>query len=702
MPHVRGGTQDPNTKKATRDRENNEAIGGMRNPARSVAKIAGLRSAGLRVRSLIENFCVDHPDLLRDIVQSAGDKVNLVDETRVDQLAEHIAKGLGAEHHRRGRRSLWRPGIVKAFVDLAGDPDTTLAEWLEEGAPTGVARVIPAQGIFPITEATGAAHGELWRHWAHLEPRANYASVDENRDMVQAEIDRLAANGFVTKYPSWAAVIKKFGNVVVSKMAAIVKTKEDGSTKLRLIIDMRRSHVNEHVKIQERIVLPRVIDMLQDTLALQGRTVTDDELDMIVLDWADAFHSMGVHPEEFAHQIVKGFGGEYVGYETVLFGGAGSPGVWGRAAAFLGRSGQSMFAADEVRIQVYVDDPWSVWRGPAETRARNLGTLLLWWRVLGPPISWKKVQVGAEVKWIGVHIAIRDRGVDLTMDPAFIEDLATEIENIKKVQDPTVAQIRKLAGKAEWAAGLIPYLKSMISPLWAALADAPHGIVARGRVDHALRWLEALLARRRGTMLRRFRFDDQMAEGRLVIDVDASPWGYGGVMYADGVAKKFFCEAISEADQLRFGIQIGAAKDQALLETIAVLIAVRLWLGTVRAHLWTVIVRTDSTAALGATIRMRSSDPRMNTVVRELALDLAEGRYPLDVVEHVAGLENDVADWCSRVPQPGWTQARPRALATAEEDRPAPRDAAWWETAIPPGLGVEKYITHTPPRRPGG
>ena len=414
---------------------------------------------------------------------------------------------------------------------------------------------------------------------------------------------------------------------------------------------------------------------------------------MIVLDWADAFHSMGVHPEEFPHQIVKGFGGTYVGYETVLFGGAGSPGVWGRAAAFLGRSGQAMFASDEVRIQVYVDDPWSIWRGPAEARARNLGTLLLWWRVLGPPISWKKVQVGSVVKWIGVQIAIRDRSVDLTMDPAFIADLSTEIENVKQVQDPTAAQIRRIAGKAEWAAGLIPYLKAMVSPLWAALAEVPQGVIARGRVDHALRWLEALLARRRGTMTRRFKFDDQMAEGKLVIDVDASPWGYGGVLYVNGVAQKFFCDSISEADRLRFGIQIGDPKDQALLETIAVLIAVRLWLGAVRAHLWTVVVRTDSTAALGAAARLRSPDPRMNAVIRELALDLAEGRYPLDVVDHVAGVDNDVADWCSRTSQPGASGARPRVLDAAEESTAAPRDAAWWETALPPGFVGQNYRT---------
>ena len=106
-------------------------------------------------------------------------------------------------------------------------------------------------------------------------------------------------------------------------------------------------------------------------------------------------------------------GGEYVGYETVLVGGVGSPGVWGRAAAFLGRSGQALFAADEARLQVYVDDPWSIWRGSEEQRRRNLGILLLWWRVLGPPISRKKVQIGSKVRWIGVEVRLVGKGFQI-------------------------------------------------------------------------------------------------------------------------------------------------------------------------------------------------------------------------------------------------------------------------------------------------
>ena len=153
-------------------------------------------------------------------------------------------------------------------------------------------------------------------------------------------------------------------------MAALAKLRPDGSTKLRLIIDMLRSGVNAHARVHERIVLPRVSDLLADTLDLlrAARAKPDESLEFLVLDWEDAFHSIGVWDTEKPHQVVKGIGSTFVGYETVLFGGAGSPSVWGRAAAFLGRSGQALFDHDEARVQVYVDDPCTVWRGTSAQR----------------------------------------------------------------------------------------------------------------------------------------------------------------------------------------------------------------------------------------------------------------------------------------------------------------------------------------------
>ena len=58
------------------------------------------------------------------------------------------------------------------------------------------------------------------------------------------------------------------GSVIVSKVAAIVKARPAGTPKLRIIIDMLRSLVNSFVKLEERIVLPRLADMISDLIAL--------------------------------------------------------------------------------------------------------------------------------------------------------------------------------------------------------------------------------------------------------------------------------------------------------------------------------------------------------------------------------------------------------------------------------------------------
>ena len=537
---------------------------------------------------------------------------------------------------------------MQAFVREAGDPDVELGEWLQHGAPTGVANDVKGVGIFPQTLPKGEQHEDIWQFWVRIEPTAKYASVHENEDLVKQEIKRLSEKGFVTIYKNWGEVLKKFGNVVVSKMAAVVKPKEDGTTKLRIIIDMLRSRVNEHVRLHERIVLPRLQDLVADALAITDCTGTEDLVDMMVVDWADAFHSMGVLDDEKAHQIVKGFGDEFIGYETVLFGGGGSPGVWGRAAAFLGRSGQALFRADEARLQVYVDDPWSVWHGLQEIRRRNRAVLLLWWMALGPPLSWKKVQVGRQVKWIGAVVCLRREHTVLSLDEGFIKDLLGDVEAILQDVWVNVSIVKKLAGKAEWAAGIIPYMKPIISPLYAAAADAPGGRVGTKRIAHTLRWLRAFLRRQRGVLERAYHPKDSYEERSLILEFDASPWGYGGVLYRDGVPVFWFAEAISKEDVERFKIDIGNPKGQALAETIVIVIGLRAWAGFIGTKLLAIYLRSDSRAALGAALRLRSRDPRMNTVVRELALDLAEGRYDVDLVKLIPSKNNMFADAQSR------------------------------------------------------
>ena len=58
------------------------------------------------------------------------------------------------------------------------------------------------------------------------------------------------------------------GGLTCSKIGVVAKQKPDGSTKIRLIHDLRRSGINARITLHERIVLPRLTDVARDDLDL--------------------------------------------------------------------------------------------------------------------------------------------------------------------------------------------------------------------------------------------------------------------------------------------------------------------------------------------------------------------------------------------------------------------------------------------------
>ena len=70
--------------------------------------------------------------------------------------------------------------------------------------------------------------------------------------------------------------------------------------------------------------------------------------------------------------------------------------------------------------------------------------------------------------------------------------------------------------------------------------------------------------------------------------------------------------------------------------------------------------------------------------MRDMALDLAEGRYKIDVIQHLPGRLNDLADALSRMFQPAVNYAIPVGLADCCQAFPARRCGAWRRAAGAP------------------
>ena len=207
-----------------------------------------------------------HPELLRLAVPGQGGhawaEFRMWFESTLVDTAAAILGVLGEHAIRRGSHSSWRPLPVRAFVEKAKDPEIHLVDWLEEGAPIGVARAILAAGIFPLIPLKTSDTKAISSLYSWNDGHINYVSVRDIRERVETELARLVEKGYITKYVSWDALCAVYQGVIVSKLAAITKERADGTVKLRLIVYMR-SDLTKHVVLNDRIVLPRARDVVK-------------------------------------------------------------------------------------------------------------------------------------------------------------------------------------------------------------------------------------------------------------------------------------------------------------------------------------------------------------------------------------------------------------------------------------------------------
>ena len=266
-----------------------------------------------------------------------------------------------------------------------------------------------------------------------------------------------------------------------------------------------------------------------------------------------------------------------------------------------------------------------------------------------------------------------------------------ETKDLQKLRAVPVRRLRKYVGGLTWMMVIIPWFRAWLAPLWGAIASAAHwrgppemATVSQRQIAHSLVWLAAFLAGQKGSILRTIPVHPARHEGTGQLVCDASPWGLGAVFILDGVPIAWLADALTELDHLILGTEAGSPNGQATFEALAVLVAARTWLNLWRDIPLTIIMQSDSVAALGAAAKAGSGVGTMNTVIREMSLDLAEAAYEVHFYGHVPGRLNVWADALSRLAEPSSGKTIPKELYNVDRTDVAIRDQGWWRTAGPP------------------
>ena len=220
----------------------------------------------------------------------------------------------------------------------------------------------------------------------------------------------------------------------------------------------------------ERVLLPRVWDVIRDGLVYHNRNGPNDDVDLLICDFSDAFYMIPLGADEQCFYVAAYHGKFYV-WTRVVQGSVNGPNLFGRLSALVGSFSQACFSVgDEARIQIYADDPCAVIRGTEQRRKRIMATLLMLWLLLGFTLAVHKGQRGKKVVRVGYQLQITPESIVATLKPSFMNDFAALTKDILSHNVPSLKTLRRYAGQANHISGFLFAWRPFLESLWAALA----------------------------------------------------------------------------------------------------------------------------------------------------------------------------------------------------------------------------------------
>ena len=684
------------SKKQVREEANHNCMGGMRNPRKAIERMHKWQAWGQVARGALDEALSMSPGFLK-LVGRLGAEMLPAEATAAAKVlkeggrlaAKLIIKQMGLPSSVLDEvgPSGWRWQLMQEMGKASMDPDVDVPQWFKGATPLGINKTIPSRGVFPETEVT-KAQLEAAKHLAdrgdELHITCNYSSFEDNKEDSKEELARLEKEGHLEVIGPWAKVIERWPDAIGTKLATLVKAREDGTRKIRFIVDMRRSGVNALAEAGERIVLPRGSDFVKDLLDLVS--THNDQVEIFTADFQDAFLNLSISEEERGHATILKEEGIYAAYRGVPFGLATAPLLWGRAAAFIGRATQAMQLPHQHRLQIYVDDPAICVVGTIRTRTWLIARTLLLWAAMGARVALHKVSRGTTVKWIGATYSLVEGGVEVAIDKDRIQKLSTAVQAGLACKG-LISGARSLAGELSWVAGIVPTVRPFVNMLWAAIYSMAHqhqaaergkskarirpdGSVLASMVKLPLTWMAKFLQGEHGGLKRTRLVQDRTAEIKWILRTDASTTGCGGMLlHPGGKASRWFAVSFSSGVLKPLGIPPGEPGRMTAYELLAVLIGLRTWAPYLKGCRVQVQAQLDSESALRVIAKMASPEPVVNRLAAEVAL-LCE-QYVLDAIEgeHWRNILNIEADALSRLDE-GYQV--PQRLQQVPRDEPPP------------------------------
>jgi hypothetical protein len=149
----------------------------------------------------------------------------------------------------------------------------------------------------------------------------------------------------------------------------------------------------------------------------------------------------------------------------------------------------------------------------------------------------------------------------------------------------------------------------------------------------------------------------------------------GGMLGINGVWMAYWADEIRAEDLTKFKADYGSPAWQSEWELLAILASLKVFAHMLQGGLVRVVIESDSTSALQASMTLRAHSPQMNRLSGEVALELEANGLDLLWGAHISGADNYLADALSRLSQGA---SVPECLRDAEWLDAIPRDTNFY------------------------
>ena len=364
----------------------------------------------------------------------------------------------------------------------AGDPEASIGDWVREGAPLGLDREIPCCGVFPPVE-TEETSNTIEDTEQFIDTNLdNYVSIKVDEQDAAIEVERVVARKVASRRVK-ADVKKRFRRGHNSRMAAIVKIKDDGSKKRRLIVDIKRPLANTTAKAPERVVLPRLGDSAWRVLRMMRYHLSGGwsdpgchplgyDLEMVTRNFTDAYFHIRVHEEEQAHCLPPDTSSlTMLPWIHMCFELKAVPLLWYRFGTAVSRLILAMYDTSETRHHLYPNDPILVVAGTMRMRKYLFAMYVLATRLLRIQLTWHKTTRKYELVWRGVKITldVKVLAVRVALPERTVTDMRKDAAAIKGLAVVSMGRSRTFTGPLCWVSGVLPRVRWIVRVLYAVL-----------------------------------------------------------------------------------------------------------------------------------------------------------------------------------------------------------------------------------------